>query len=153
MAHEKDRPTSKPSNENEAFESAEAILLEEHRSFQRLLKMTEEKLERVESLTITEIGELLSDRETEMDGIKALEELRAALPSGFQSHRSTQKKISTLAEQLNLANEKLYDRLRSEKMRIAKDLTHLADHRSRDPSTMTLTMDKERAHLIDIQQK
>lgn len=153
MTHNTGIPDHQTSAENDVFESAEVILLEEYKSFQRLLQMTEEKLENVESLTIAEIAALLSGRETEIEGIKSLEELRSALPKEFQSYRKTQKKIGKLAEQLNLANDKLYERLRLEKMQIAKDLTQLADYRNRDKATMTLTMDEEREHLIDIQQK
>jgi len=133
--------------------SAEDLLLEEHGSFQRLLDMTQEKLATEESLAWHEISKLLNAREEEFKLIKTLELKRKDLPSGKRNHASLQDKIQGLISLLTEANAHLYERLRIEKMQIAKDLTQVADYRSRGTATMTLTMDEEREHLIDIQQK
>lgn len=140
-------------DERSFSETAEEILHEVQECLQQILRLTEEKLKHEDTLAWQEVSELLIEREKKFQKIKMLEAKRKALTTDSGNHRKIQNNIHEIIGLLTAANARLYERLRLGKMQLAKDLTDFADYRSRGTATMTLTMDEEREHLIDIQQK
>ena len=153
MSSNKTNNQSQTLQQNHLPGSAADLLAEEYKSLQRIYQMTQERLTAEESLTLSDIAVLLTVREEEIRWIKTLESRKQNFPVNKDDHQDLLQNIRGLTKELNDMDTELYEHMRLEKMKLAKDLTKVADIRSNGASKMTLTEDGTREHLIDIQQK